>query len=144
VVLLMAGIILFGIKDFGVIASMADRQANWYPYIIHDRANYIIERVPAKKVLTLSPLLAVEARRELYPQFVTGPLAFRVADLLPVAERAKFNMVGPAELDAFLASNPPSLILVGLEDEDRYLAEYAQKNNYASQEISAELKIWVK
>lgn len=81
--------------------------------------------------MTLSPLYALEAGRDIYPEFSTGPFQLQACNHLPVEKRGDFNCITPRELDQLLNADPPSAILVGFEHElDLHLLEWARANKY--------------
>lgn len=88
-------------------------------------------QVGAGRVLTLTPTFPLEGGLTIYPELASGPFAFRVAHLLSPEERRARRMVAPADLEAFLAPQPPAAILSGLErDLDHHLTDYAQAHGF--------------
>jgi hypothetical protein len=84
-----------------------------------------------RKVATLSPLFAVEARLPIYPELATGPFLYRVGDLIPPEQRKRFVATSPRSVGALLAADPPGAIVVGVEgDLDDPLVEYASAPGY--------------
>jgi hypothetical protein len=52
-------------------------------------------------------------------------------------------MIGPDDLEGFLASDPPDAILVGLEkDLDPYLIAYAKAHGYKEYQLSPGIQVW--
>jgi hypothetical protein len=101
-------------------------------------------RVGSGKVLTMAPILPLEGGLDIYPEFATGPFAWRTARLLAVADRVRFKMVSPMDLDVFLRPAPPSGILVGAEpDKEDPLIEYAKRQDYVPLPVLNGLTVWV-
>ena len=68
------------------------------------------------RVATLSPIFPLEAELPIEPALAAGPFVYRVADLLPPAQRAHYTrLVSPRTIGRDLAMRPPRAILVGLE-----------------------------
>jgi len=112
-------------------------------------------RVGNGKVLTLAPIIPLEAGLDIYPEFVTGPFALRTAHLLDPADRVRFKMVSGTDLEELLRPAPPSAILVGETDkddpliqfakrhDDEPLLEYAKRHDYVPLPVSYNLTAWV-
>lgn len=96
------------------------------------------------KVLTLSPLFPLEGGLDIYPEFASGPFAWRVAPLMSAGERREAGIVGPDDLKAFLRGQPPRAIAVGQEsDLEGPLVKYAQEHGYKAQRLSNGMTLWV-
>jgi hypothetical protein len=96
------------------LAALADRP-RWVPEEVDALAAQLKERVNSGKVLTLAPIFPLQAGLEIYPVFVPGPFAWRTAPILSPEKRSRLGLVAPADLDAFLARDPPAAILTGPE-----------------------------
>lgn len=99
-------------------------------------------------VLTLGPIFALEANRDIYPWLATGAFSWRTAPLVSPAERASLGLVGPDELSDALASTPPVAILVGVEQGDdealeAALVDYARTHGYQARPLTGGLVAWV-
>lgn len=86
----------------------------------------------AGPVATLAPLYPLEGGLPLYPELVTGPLVYRVGDIIPAEDRRYYHHVtSPRTIGTMLAARPPAAILVGQEGAlDRPLIAYARRNGY--------------
>lgn len=128
-------------------AEILLQPGRWYPNKVHDRGRLIGTLAGHGRVLTLAPIHPMEGNVLTYPQFVTGPLGWRVAPLLAPEERARFGLVGPGEFDALLAGDPPRGVLAGFEEDDRELEEvlvdYATVNGYVPVELPDEGVLWL-
>ena len=112
-------------------------------------------RVGSGKVLTLAPIIPLEAGLDIYPELVTGPFALRTAHLLDPVDRARFKMVSATDLEVLLRPAPPSAILVGETDnedpliqfakrhDDEPLVQYAKRHDYVPLPISNSVTAWV-
>lgn len=110
------------------------RPDRWYPMKVHARGARIAALAGNGPVLTLAPIHALEGGVLTYPEFITGPLAWRVAPLVSAAERARFGLVTAPELTALLAEQPPRAVLTGFEEDDAgleaVLLAYAHDHNF--------------
>lgn len=118
----------------------------WLPVRIHDEAATIRAHVPSGKVLTLGPILPLEAGLEIYPAFATGPFAWRGASLIDPARRQRLGFIGPDDLSALLAADPPAAVLTGFERKEleRPLFDYAQKENLRPIPLKRPRILWVR
>lgn len=83
------------------------------------------------RIATLSPIIPLEGGLPIYPEFASGPFVYRVADLIPPADRRWYRMVSARDLPAFLAVTPPDGILVGAEGAlDAGFQNYATAHGY--------------
>ena len=86
------------------------------------------------KVLTLAPIIPLEAGLDILPGFVTGPFAWRVSNQLSQETRNKMGVVSPADLDLLVKDNLPEMILTGYADfslEKDFFHIAARFNYYA-------------
>jgi hypothetical protein len=90
------------------------RPAMWVPMKVHDISRQVVAATGAGPVVTLSPVYVLEAGGRIYPELAGGPFVYRVAHLIPAAQRPYYRaIVGPDNLAAFLAAAPPAGVLVG-------------------------------
>ena len=95
--------------------SFLTRPAQWMPIQIHDFDETLREYVPAGKVLTLLPMLPLEAGYDVYPFSATGSFSWRTSELLTTERRAQYGITSPDELPQILANDPPAGIITRLE-----------------------------
>ncbi len=96
------------------------------------------------KILTLSPIYPVEGDLPIYPEFATGPFAWRTGHLLTPDRRAAYGMVTQTELEVLLAQEPPAGVLVGVEgDLEEPLVDYARAHEYRSTQLADGLTLWL-
>lgn len=83
-------------------------------------------------IATLAPLYPLEGGLSLYPELVTGPLVYRVGDIIPAEDRPYYARVAsPSTIGSMMAAHPPAAILVGQEGAlDQPLIAYARDNGY--------------
>lgn len=87
--------------------------------------------VAAGPVATLSPLYPLQAGLPLYPEFATGPFAWRVAGVISPELRASYVMAGPGDLARLFAARPPAAILTGFDPVlEAPLEDYARGHGY--------------
>jgi hypothetical protein len=87
--------------------------------------------VPEGPVATFMPLYPMEAGLEVYPEFVSGQFAYRIAPYTDAELAAFYRMAGADDLEDLFGKVPPAAILVGYEpDLEAPMVEYAQANNY--------------
>jgi 4-amino-4-deoxy-L-arabinose transferase-like glycosyltransferase len=117
----------------------------WIPLKMHSMSNEIRRHVAYGRVLTLAPIVPLEAGLEIYPEFAPGPFAWRSAHLLPKDRRRMLGIVAPDDLNELLEARPPQAILTGFEKaalEDPLIA-YARANRFREVIITREVKLWV-
>jgi hypothetical protein len=92
--------------------------ATWVPIQVHAFGQRLAEEVPVGPVLTLAPVLAMEGGLSTYEAFATGPFTWRVAHIIPEANRRMVGWIGRDDLADYLADRPPTAIVTGLETEN--------------------------
>jgi hypothetical protein len=122
------------------------RPERWFPIRAHDLGAEIRKQVSHGKVLTLAPTLPIEAGLDVYPEFANGPFAWRLAHLLGDRQRAHFQIVAPADLESFLAKDPPAAVLTGFEKDDieEPIRAYAERHGYRRVNLGKERLLWLK
>lgn len=129
-------------------AEVVFQPARWYPVKAHARGQLIRTLVGRGQVLTMAPIHALEGGVPIYPEFVTGPLAWRVAPFLTPKERARFRLTSEADFASLVALAPPRGILVGFESSDRdfeaTLLDYARDQGYVPVALPDEGELWLR
>ena len=92
--------------------------STWVPIQVHQLGLRMAQDVRVGPVLTLGPVLAMEGGLSTYEAFATGPFTWRVAHIIPEANRRLVGWVGRDDLDAYLTICSPSAVLTGLETEN--------------------------
>lgn len=97
------------------------------------------------RVLTLAPAWAVEAGLPIYPEFATGVFAWRSADLLDPTQRQRYQLVGPTDLEAYLAKQPPAAILTGVEEPEleKPIVDYAKAHGFERRSLKKGRELWL-
>ena len=119
--------------------------STWPVFSAHEKAEAIAKLAPRGKILTLAPLFPLEAGRQIYSQFATGPFAWRTAALVAPQRRPTFRFVAPADLDRLLAADPPAAILTGFEhyEFERPFLRYARNHGYLSHSLPGRGALWL-
>lgn len=116
---LLAAALLGGCgPQMGRDLSALRRPAQWVPVRFHQDALRLRARVPQGKVLTLAPILPLEAGLDSYAVFAVGPFAWRTAPSLSPEKRREYRVLAYTDLEAFLEDQPPQAILVGFESRN--------------------------
>lgn len=102
--------------------------------------------VPEGRILTLASAWPIEAGLKIYPEFATAPFAWRAAHLVPANQRARLRMIGPENLERFLADFPPAGVLAGVEDEtlEKALVAYAEQHGFHPLELGKGQVVWTR
>lgn len=117
----------------------------WTPMEMHADAARL-HRVPAGgRILTLAPTLALEAGRSIYPEFVTGPFAWRISPFVEAGKAARLKIPTAATLDALLAERPPTAFLLGAEKNgEEPLKAYARQHGFRMVPPATEEQLWMR
>jgi hypothetical protein len=123
------------------LASLRD-PSQWPPIQMHAVAMELRGYVESGRVLTLQPMLPLEAGLEAYPFSATGPFSWRTSLILTPQRRREYEVTSPEELPALLREMPPDAIIVGFEAAnagfergdlgglEQPFSEYAAGNGY--------------
>lgn len=138
-----AVVVLLGLPRYLVVKRLST-PGRWSAVRVHESGRHIAEQVSSGRVLTLSPLFALEGGASVYSEWITGPFAWRTARFLPGPRRERLAMSGPSELESLLARRPPAAILVGLEGaEEKPFVDYAREHGFAVTPIGHGLELWI-
>lgn len=134
--------------SYGPGLAVVARPNAWIPRKVHARGELLAALADDRgKVLTLAPIHPLEGGAPIYPQFVTGPFAWRVAPLVDAETRTRMAIVGPDDLDALLAQDPPRALLTGLDNDDETeeapLVAYAKGGGYVPVNLPDEGVLWL-
>ncbi len=91
------------------------KPSKWTPIELHAEASHVRVVPESARVLTLAPIGVLEAGRRIYPEFVTGPFAWRVAKFVDPAKAARLKIPTPESLAEMFAADPPAALLLGAE-----------------------------
>lgn len=75
----------------------------------------------------------------------TAPFAWRAAHLLPRERRSQMQLIAPADLEAFLAKDPPAGVLTGVEADklEKPLIAYAEKHGMRRVALGKVQSLWI-
>ena len=120
------------------------KPSHWTPLELHHEAARL-RVVPASgRILTLGPIEVLEAGRRIYPEFVTGPFAWRIAPYVEPAKAARLRITTPATLDELLTTEPPSALLLGAERKvEGDFEAYVRANRYRLLPHAHGEQLWV-
>jgi hypothetical protein len=139
--LVCAGLAVPGYAKLNVSLSSAD----WVPVNSHAVGQEIRSATAEARVLTLSPLFALEGGLEIYNELGAGPFGWRMAGLLTRDERRDLALVAPGDLDDLVRDDPPGAILTGLEPGlEEPLVAYARERGYRRVALSNGAELWVR
>ena len=121
------------------------RPAEWFPAKMRSLGLAIHQLAPTGKVLTLAPTWVLEGGGRIYPEFATGPFAWRSAEFAAPERRRGLKLVAPADLEAFLQNDPPAAILTGVEAEklEKPLIAWAQAHGFRAEPLSKKRTLWL-
>lgn len=131
-----------GLLAYRAIGESLD-PSSWYSSRI--RENYAVLTPIRGKILTLTPTAILEVGGQIYPEFATGPFAWRTSHLLEGARRRRLGLLAPPDLEDFLSHDPPAAILTGVEDEEleKPFIAYANTHSYRSTRIGKKRILWL-
>lgn len=119
----------------------------WEPNKVHGYGEEIATLVGDDALLTLAPVYPLEGNVEIYPEFATGPFAWRVAPLVPAVDRVRYGLIGPEDLATYLVDDPPRAILLSVEkddaDDEQALADYALEHEYGPVTLADGSTLWL-
>jgi hypothetical protein len=132
--LALAAVIVSAPRLFADLPSIVSPE-RWTAFKVHSVAEDIGVAVRESgqdgPVATLTPIYALEAGLDIYPEFATGPFYYRIGDYLTAEERETFRVASPTTLDALFKQTPPAAILTGFEDKlDLPFETYGEANGY--------------
>ena len=160
-VVLVAAVSTITLKNpLDALAVLSD-PSQWPPVQLHELAVSVNKHIAVGKVLTLQPMVPLEAGLDVYPFTATGPFSWRTSLLLTPQRRLEYDVTSPEELPGLLAHSPPDAILVGFEAPnagfgfqdlgglETPLSEYALGNGYRPVALSMPfwprgLTLWIR
>jgi 4-amino-4-deoxy-L-arabinose transferase-like glycosyltransferase len=121
--------------------------SSWVPLQVVKESRWLKSHVVSSeqgKVLTLSPIYAIEAGLPIYREFVTGPFGWRVSDMLSPEDAATRKLPWAPGIGEWLVKNPPIAVLTGKErkeDEEPIIREISRLG-YSPVETVHGLVLW--
>lgn len=95
--------------------------SSWVPLQVVEESRWLKSHIVWRgqpKVLTLSPIYAIEAGLPIYKEFVTGPFGWRVSDMLPPDEAATRKLPWAPGIGEWLLRNSPMAVLTGKDRKE--------------------------
>ena len=119
--------------------------ADWFPNRTARIAAKIAEHTPSGPLLTLAPIYPMEAGLKTYPEFSTGPFAWKSARFVAPARRPAFHLIAPDDLESLLTAQPPGGILTGVEDRalEKPLLEYSRAHQFTPIKLGKDRTLWL-
>ena len=132
-----------GVAAVGVVILFTGRIVSLIPDMnfkecdackILTQANILKNTITKGRVLTLAPIIPLEAGLDIIPGFVTGPFAWRVSGHMPEKTRAQMRVMSTNHMIQLFKDNQPEIILTGYEDArlEKMFFEYAKELGYYS------------
>lgn len=89
-------------------------------------------------VATLAPIYPLEAGLPIFPEFGTGPFAFRIAPFLEPPLRSAYVVAGAEDLPALFEARPPAAVLTGFNPGlEAPLIAWAQARGFVPHPLEA-------
>jgi hypothetical protein len=122
------------------------RRKEWSITRIQRDAAKLRTAVPSGKVLTLAPILPIEAGLSIYPQLATGRFGWKFAHLVPQPRREKLHLTAEEDLEAVVRAELPAAVLTGLEDAklEKSIRRYAERNGYLPESLNDKVTLWIR
>ena len=143
----VAGVLLSVVRGVGAYRHLPELTTprEWSPYELKKQSTPLRTLPPPGRILTLAPILALEAGRAIYPEFSTGAFAWRISPFVEPAKAARLKIPTTATLEALLESNPPAALLLGVEKngEDEFFT-YARQHGYRKVSLARGGELWVR
>ena len=117
---------------------------DWFPNRIARIGARLRELSPRGPILTLAPIYPIEAGLRTYPEFSTGPFAWKSARFVSPERRERLHVIAPDDLEAFLAATPPGAILTGVEETslEKPLVEYCRTHQFVPVKLDNQRTLW--
>ena len=132
------------------------RPWRWTPVVVHERGVWLREHLAAahvekQSVLTIDPVVPLEAGIDVYPEFATGRLLMHVGPYATATVLHEQHLAWGPELERLLAERPPAAILydVGLEELVPGFVKYAREQGMVAVDSPAaghepKYRLWVR
>lgn len=136
--------LLEAIPDLSYTATII-RPTQWPVFTVTAKAAQIRELCPQGRVLTLAPIVPLEANLQIYPELATGPFGWRTAAFVDQRLRSLCHVIAPADLNQVLQSRPPAAILTGFEhaDIEFQLVTYAKTRGFVKHRLDDHGALWL-
>ena len=142
--LFLASIVWLG-AGYYVGEGMLLYPGRWVPVRAHAVGELLERSLRYRRVLTLSPIYALEAGFPIYPAFASGPFAWRSGPLLTRQERAEFGIVAAPDLREYVGARFPAFPAIVTGDEgllEEPLVRYALAERYGELRAPYGITLW--
>jgi 4-amino-4-deoxy-L-arabinose transferase-like glycosyltransferase len=150
-----------GLVLIGALATVCTGLPRWYWTIlqlptperwttvqVHRAGEWVKAHVqPGARVLTMDPLVPLEAGVAVYPEYAVGRFVMHVGRYLSLAECRRFRMAWGKELTERLAERPPDAILLNerLDGLARDLERYGPEHGFHELDAPAwGYRLWIR
>ncbi|HEX9676751.1 MAG TPA: hypothetical protein VGA07_12315 [Anaerolineales bacterium] len=140
-----------GIPKSTTSLELLARPGLWAPMRLHVQAAQVAQRLTDRRangeVLTLAPTYVVEAGLPIFPEFASGPFGWRVGHLMSPADRRRYQVVAPADLEEFLSAAKPEAMLTDAPQVgqlDGLLGQAALQLGFRQEVLSDILVLWTR
>lgn len=87
----------------------------WVPIDVHQTGRELGRNCSPGRVLTLSPIFALEGGADIYEELATGPFAMRAGARVSESNEALYKLMDEEDLPEIFDRRPPSAVLTGFE-----------------------------
>lgn len=116
---------------------------DWTPMKQHEFGREYRRIIDRGRVLTLAPAVAVEGGVPVYPEFATGPFAWRVSNFIDPDKTARIGLVTPQTLPVLLEKSPPAAIVLQAEKgHETQFRDWAEVHRFAPVRVTNGHDIW--
>ncbi len=118
---------------------------DWFPNRVATIAHDIAAQSPQGTILTLAPIYPMEAGLKTYPEFSSGPFAWKSAPFVAIERRDALHLVAPDDLMKLFSAHPPGGILTGVEESslEKPLVEYSRVHHFIPVKFGKHRTLWL-
>jgi hypothetical protein len=132
---LCVAMLLCSLPQLTEYASKLFAQNRWTVERVHDDGQRLARQLKelgiSGKVATLAPIYPLEGNLDIYPEFASGPFAYRAAQFASPELRKYYRTTSPGEVRDFFKADPPAAILVGFDPKlEEPMVKFAEENGY--------------
>ncbi len=113
------------------------KPSEWTPMRTLESSRWVAGQTPPNAlVLTIDPIVPLQVKLRVYPEFATGRFPFHVGPYMTGPERERHRILWGPELEAVVAQRPPDAVLYGtrLEAIATPFAEVARARGFSRHE----------
>jgi hypothetical protein len=132
---LCVAMLLCSLPQLTEYASRLFAHNRWTVERVHDDGQRLARQLKelgiSGKVATLAPIYPLEGNLDIYPEFASGPFAYRAAQFASPELRKYYRTTSPGEVRDFFKADPPAAILVGFDPKlEEPMVKFAEENGY--------------